>query len=316
MKKKKILITGSSGFTAGHFMDYLGISGISDDRIFAADRKSGLCGMRKRHFIKVDLLDKGQVSRMLKKIKPDLIFHFAGLNFSRDYDGLLRGNLFTTNNLLDAVVRNGLEPRILVIGSAAEYGIAGNSKKPIRETEPLAPITPYGVSKAAQTMLALQYCSSSGLYIVAARTFNLIGPGQTSALVCGSIVGQMKAICTGKAKTDNKLMIGNTHTKRDFVDVRDAVRAYWQLLACKQNISGQVFNVGSGQSHSIRDVIEILFKYCGRKIPLEQRTNKVRRNDLSAQVADLTRIKAAIGWKSEVTIKRSLIDMYESMTSG
>ena len=194
MKKNNILITGSSGFTAGHFMDYLAVSGISDDRIFAADMAPGPCGMRKGHFIKVDLLDKGQVSRMLKKADPGLIFHFAGLNFSRDYDRLLRGNFFTTNNLLDAVVRNGMGPRILVIGSSAEYGIAGNSKKPIKETEPLAPITAYGVSKAAQTMLALQYHSAYGLYIVVARSFNLIGPGQTSALVCGSIVGQVKAI--------------------------------------------------------------------------------------------------------------------------
>ncbi len=313
MNKKKILITGSNGFTARHFLDYLDISGISDSQIFTADKESGLSGMHRQHFIKVDLLDKGQVSGMLKKIKPDLIFHFAGLNFSRDHEELLRGNLFTTNNLLDAVVRNGLEPRILVIGSAAEYGIAGNSKRPIRETEPLAPITPYGVSKAAQTMLALQYCSAFGLYVVIARSFNLIGPGQTSALVCGSIAGQVKAICIDKTKADNKLIIGNTHTKRDFVDVRDAVRAYWQLLTCKRNISGQVFNVGSGEANSIRDVIEILFKYCGREIPLEQRADKVRRNDIPAQVADLTRIKAAIGWESTIPIEKSLKDMYESL---
>ncbi len=312
MKKKKILITGSNGVTARHLMDHLGISGISDDRIFAADRESGLCGMRKRHFIKVDLLDKGQTSRMLKKIKPDLIFHFAGLNSSRDYDGLLRGNLFTTNNLLDAVVRNGLEPRILVIGSAAEYGIAGNSKRPIRETGPLAPITPYGVSKAAQTMLALQYHSAFGLYIVVARSFNLIGPGQTPDFVCGSIVSQVKAICAGKTRAD-RLIIGNTHTKRDFVDIRDAVRAYWRLLTCGRDLSGQVFNVGSGQAHSIRDVAEILFKYCGREIPIEQRADKVRRNDIPAQVADLTRIKSAIGWKSSISVERSLKDMYEDM---
>jgi len=313
MNKKKILITGSNGFTARHFLDYLDISGISDSQVFTADRESGLSGMRRQHFIKVDFLDKGQVSSMLKKVKPDLIFHFAGLNFSRDYEELLRGNLFTTNNLFDAVVRNGLEPRILVIGSAAEYGIAGNSKKPIGETEPLAPITPYGVSKAAQTMLALQYCSAFGLYIVIARSFNLIGPGQTSALVCGSIVGQVKAICTDKTKANNKLIIGNTHTKRDFVDVRDAVRAYWRLLTCKRNISGQVFNVGSGQANSIRDVIEILLEYCGRDIPLERRADKVRRNDIPAQVADLTKIKAAIGWESTIPIEKSLKDMYESL---
>ncbi|MDD5680404.1 MAG: GDP-mannose 4,6-dehydratase [Candidatus Omnitrophica bacterium] len=313
MNKEKILITGSGGFTAGHFMDYLGISGISDDRIFSADREPNLCGLQRRHFIKVDLLDKAQTSHMLKKIRPDLIFHFAGLNSSRDYDGLLRANLFTTNNLLDAVIQNGMNPRILVIGSAAEYGLAGNSKKPIRETVPLAPITPYGVSKAAQTMLALQYCSAFGLYIVIARSFNLIGPGQTSALVCGSIVRQVKVICTGMAKANKKLIIGNTHTKRDFVDVRDAVRAYWQLLACKRNISGQVFNVGSGQANSIRDVVKILLKYCGRDIPLEQQPGKIRQIDIPVQIADVSKIKAAIGWESMIPIERSLKDMYESL---
>lgn len=312
MNNKKILITGSNGFTARHFMRYLDLSGVDGTQIFAADRKPEPAGARGRHFIKIDLLDKGQVSRMLRKVKPDLIFHFAGLNSSRDYEELLRGNLFTTHNLLDAVVRNEFSPRILIVGSAAEYGIAGSSKNPIRETSSIAPVTPYGVSKAAQTMLALQYQRSFGLYIVVARSFNLVGPGQTTGLVCGSIVNQVKAICTGKAKAD-KLVVGNTHTKRDFVDVRDAVRAYWQLLACRRNISGQVFNIGSGRSNSIRGVIGILLKYCGRDIPLERHPGKIQGVDVPVQVADVTKVKATIGWKSTIPIEKSLKDMYEDL---
>jgi GDP-4-dehydro-6-deoxy-D-mannose reductase len=313
MNSEKILITGANGFTAGHFLDFLRLSGVSEDRIFGADREAGLSSVRWRHFIKADFLDKKQVLNMLRKVKPGLIFHFAGLNFGSDHNELLRSNVFTTNNLLEALVKIGLKSRVLIVGSSAEYGIAGGSKDPIDETTPLAPITPYGISKAVQTTLALRYYSSFGLYIVIARSFNLTGPGQSTDLVCGSIVSQVKAICTGKAKTD-KLILGNTDTERDFIDVRDAVSAYWQLLTSEKNIAGQVFNVGSGKSNSIRHVTEILFKYCGRKIRLEQRKDKVRQNDIPTQVADITKIKTAvIGWKSTIDIERSLIDMYESI---
>jgi GDP-4-dehydro-6-deoxy-D-mannose reductase len=122
----------------------------------------------------------------------------------------------------------------------------------------------------------------------------------------------MKRVCAGRGHP-GKIIVGNLHTKRDFVDVRDAVRAYWQLLTCKKDISGQVFNIGSGHAYSVRDVIAELFKYCGRKIEIEQRVSKVRTNDIPFQVADVRKIKRVTGWTGKISIERSLKDMYESI---
>ena len=309
---KKILITGVTGFTGRHLLDFLRSLGINRGDIFGID-KEGPCGATGFRFIKSDLSDKLQTLRVLKKVKPGLIFHLAGINFGKKYDELLCSNILMTNNLLEALVHSGLGARILIIGSAAEYGMAGGSRKPINESAPIMPVTPYGVSKAAQSMLALQYSQEFGLYVVIARPFNLIGPGQTANLVCGSIVSQMKRSCAGKERP-GKIIVGNLHTKRDFIDVRDAVRAYWQLLTCRKDISGQVFNIGSGRAHSVQDVIDKLSKYCGRKIEIEQRVSKVRTNDIPFQVADVRKIKRVIGWTGKIPIERSLKEMYESIT--
>lgn len=311
MKKQKILITGAGGFTAKHFLDFLRASGVDDDLIFGTDMKSGAHSIGARRFIKADLLSKKEVADLLKKVRPDLIFHFAGINSGDDHNKLMLGNVFTTNNILEAVVKAGLRARILVIGSAAEYGIAAGAYKPIKETEGLKPITPYGVSKAAQTILALQYHRSFGTYVVVARPFNLIGAGQPAHLVCGSIVSQLRAISDGRAKS-GKLILGDIDRERDFIDIRDAVSAYWQLLTSKKDISGQVFNVGSGRSSSVRCIIEILSRHCDMKISVESRKDKIRRVDVQKQAADISKIKAAIGWRSAISMERSVIDMYES----
>ena len=312
MSKKRVLITGVNGFTAGYFLDFLRLSGVDSGYIFGTDRAKDASGAHRCRFIKADLLDKKEALNVLKKSRPDLIFHFAGLNFGGDHNELMRGNVFTTNNLLEAVIKSRLKSRVLVIGSAAEYGISGAPGIPIKETAPLNPVTPYGVSKAAQTILALQYHSLYGLYVVIARPFNLIGPGQTPNLVCGSIVRQIKNICVGR-RPSAKLIVGNLDSGRDFVDIRDAVRAYWLLLNSGKNMAGEVFNVASGRSTPIKRVLGILFKYCGKKIPVERRKEKIKRGDIKAQSADISKIKKAVGWKSSIGPGTSLKDMYESV---
>jgi len=309
---KTLLITGVNGFTGRYFIDYIR-SLNSDIKIVGIDSKEKGSGKNDNfRFIKCNLLNKRRIDSIIGRVYPDYIFHFAGLNFSRDYRELLNHNVFSTKSLLDAVTNTRCKPRVLIIGSAAEYGPVSQKEQPVSESTPLRPVTAYGVSKAVQNLLALQYYSEFGLSIVIARTFNIIGPGQTTRLVCGSIVKQIKDICLNKAKT-NKLIIGNLHTKRDFIDIRDVVRAYWKLMMCKKTISGEIFNIGSGKSHSIRDIIDILFRHCGREIAIEQKTERIRKKDIPVQIADIKKIRNMVGWKPLISIESSLREMYASI---
>ena len=308
---KKILITGISGFTGRYFINFLNTLKLNM-KIFGIDKNSLLSKSNNFQFIKSDLLNRKRIFNIIKNVKPNYVFHFAGLNFSKDYRKLLKHNVLAAKNLLDAMVYDENKSRILIIGSAAEYGIVPQKEQPVSESSPLRPVTPYGVSKAVQNLLALQYYSEFGLRIVIARTFNIIGPGQTTRLICGSIVKQIKDICLNKAKT-NKLIIGNLHTKRDFIDIRDVVRAYWKLMMCKKTISGEIFNIGSGKSHSIRDIIDILFRHCGREIAIEQKTERIRKKDIPVQIADIKKIRNMVGWKPLISIESSLRKMYVSI---
>ncbi|MFA5339145.1 MAG: GDP-mannose 4,6-dehydratase [Candidatus Omnitrophota bacterium] len=305
---KKVLVTGVSGFTGRYFVDLAGKMRPGTVKIFGVDKKCFPGSPENFKFIRSDLLDKGSISKIIGDTRPDYILHLSALLFSKDHEDLLKYNVLATKNIFDAVIEKGLSPRILVIGTSGEYGISSRNI-PLKETGPLAPITPYGLSKAAQTLLALQYHQGYGLDIVIARPFNLIGPGQTSQLVCGSIVNQIKDMGP-KGRRKGRLLIGNLHTSRDFIDVRDAVRAYWMLMACKKPVAGEIFNVGSGKPHSVREIVKILSGLCGRKFSVEQRKDKVMKKDIPAQTADITKIKALTGWKPEIPIGASLMDMY------
>lgn len=305
---KKILITGVNGFTGAYFLDFLKEQELNL-RIFGIDKNSFSNKNKNFEFIKTNLCNRKRAVSVIKDIKPDYIFHFAGLNFSNDYRSLFDYNVFATMSLLDAVVNSKNKPRILIIGSAAEYGIVSPNEQPISESVPLRPVTPYGVSKAVQDLVALQYRTKFGLDIVIARTFNIIGPGQTSQLICGSIVEQIRNSCSTKKK-NNKLMVGNLYTKRDFIDIRDVVRAYWKLMTSKKVKSGEVFNVGNGKSYSVIDIIRILFKISKRNIPIKQVTQRIRKNDIPVAVADIEKIKKIVDWRPIIPIETSLREMY------
>ena len=308
---KTILITGVCGFTGKHFVDYIKDLGLDINIIGIDVKKSKLNSKRHFRFIKCDLLDKKRISSIVRKICPDYIFHFAGVNFSNNYKRLLDYNVIATLNLLDAAVKNKTKstPRILIVGSSAEYGITPLNKQPIIESIALRPVTPYGVSKASQDLLSLQYYFQHGLHIVLARPFNIIGPGQPSRFICGSLVGQIKNMQSNKT---SRLIVGNLHTKRDFVDIRDVVKVYWMLLRTKKNISGEVFNIGSGKAYSIREIVEMLLSYCSFTVKIKQKREIIRLNDIPYQRASIAKIKRTIKWHPEIPIKASLKDMLKT----
>ena len=188
-----------------------------------------------------------------------------------------------------------------------EYGRVAPGDLPIREAQPLRPDSPYGVSKVTQDMLGLQYFLSRGLPVIRVRPFNHIGPRQTRRFVAPAFASQIAAIEVGKQPPVMK--VGNLSASRDFTDVRDVVRAY--VLALEHGEPGEVYNIGSGASHSIRSLLDRLLSLSTVNISIETDTTRLRPADVPDVVCDASRLRAATGWQPRVTFDQSLSDLLD-----
>lgn len=239
-----ILITGASGFVGKHLINYL--------RLHQEDRCIGLSRTQLKNSDNVicNLTDRKQVDRILKQLKPALIYHMAG-SFSNDYETDFNSNVVSTKNLLDSIAEQHLSTRILLMGSAAEYGEVEAAKNPVTEEQPLKPISIYGWTKAAQTQLASVYFNTHGIETVVARTFNLAGDGASEQLFIGRIKQQINAVLTGKAK---RISVGHLDAIRDYLDINQACEMY-RVIATKGR-AGEIYNVASGIPVTMRDMLK------------------------------------------------------------
>jgi GDP-4-dehydro-6-deoxy-D-mannose reductase len=199
------------------------------------------------------------------------------------------------------------EARVLVAGSAAEYGLAYEEELPITEEQPLRPLSPYGVTKVAQSLLAAQVALRQELVVVRTRSFNLTGPGEPETLVCAAFASQLVEI---ERRTRAPILrVGNLESLRDFVDVRDAVRAY--ALVAERGMNGAVYNVASGRAVAIEDVLERLRLLSGVDAHIEEEPARRVVWDVRAQRGDATRLRVELGWTAEVDLETSLADLLE-----
>lgn len=302
-----IIITGASGFTGKHMIHYLkGVIG-NDDSIYGLSHSRDININEECEYFYCDLLNKEIVGETLSSIKPDIIVHLAGRN-SGTLQDLLNTNCIGTKNLLEAIYLEKKHPRTLIIGSSAEYGYPGC--RPIDEATPIFPVSDYGISKAGSSFIASKYNLQKNLPIAIARPFNIIGPGQPSSFVCGKITEQ---IAIQKKKSIINLSLGNIDSKRDFIDVRDVVRAYWAIISDKDffdKCNGKIFNIGTGTSYSIREIFAILDE-------MSELNGKIRVNSTDTkdpipyQSCDNSLLKESFQWNPNITIKKTLIDMIE-----
>ncbi len=266
---KKALITGISGFVGPYLKKELEANGY---KVYGMDRHGS-----EKHVLKCDITDYSSVYNIIKKTRPDYIFHLAG--FSSVSKSFVEPelchdiNVNGTKNLLDAVVSHKLKPRILIVSSADIYGEP--EYMPIDEKHPVRPVSPYGVSRAEQEKLALSY----DLPIIISRSFNHTGPGQSDRFVIPSMRKQI-----GDAKDGASIYVGNLECIRDFSDVRDVVRAY-RILAEKGK-PGEIYNVGSGKGINLRELLMRLIKDSGKDIKVVMEKKRLRKNDISRQVCD------------------------------
>jgi GDP-4-dehydro-6-deoxy-D-mannose reductase len=307
------LITGVGGFAGSHLADHLLALPDADSEVWGCD----LTGLRRPYHpnglrvLAADLRDPAAARALIDRVRPDRIYHLAGQAFvGSSWDdpwATLETNLRSQVNLFEAILASRLAPRILIVGSADEYGRVSAAELPIRETCPLRPDSPYAVSKAGQDLLGLQYYLSHDLPVVRVRPFNHIGPRQNKNFVAPAFATQIAAIEAGVQPP--VLRAGNLDSRRDFTDVRDVVRAY--ALALEQGEPGEVYNIGSGRARSIRDLLDALRRLSGAAIEVEFDPARLRPSDVPELVCDASRFRARTGWEPRIPFEQSLRDLLD-----
>ncbi len=306
---KKALITGICGFTGGHLTEYLAGLGIE---VYGLDLPSARTEFND-HLEDVakiyhgDINNRDVLSEVIGSIKPDYLFHLAGLITSNDLQSLFKINVLGTKNVLDAILN--FETKVLVPGSAAEYGAVPEDKLPIHETTALYPISNYGISKVAQTLLAFQYFFNHQCQVYIARPFNIFGPGEPENLVCSTIAQQIAKNEQRKGNAERVVSVGNIESKRDFIDVRDVAEAYWSII--NKGAPGEIYNVCSAKACSIRDILNSFQELSKRTFKIKQDPHRMRAVDIPVSFGSNKKIKDTTGWYPKKNLSETLFDLLE-----
>lgn len=261
------------------------------------------------NLIEADWTDPFSTHNIIAAVRPDRIFHLAAQSFvPTSWNApaeTIRLNALMQLNIFEAVRREKLDPRIHIAGSSEEYGYVKPEELPIKETNPLRPLSPYAVSKVTQEMLAYQYFRSFGLKNIVTRGFNHTGPRRGHVLVTSNFAKQIAEIEAGKRPP--VMLVGDLSSKRDWVDVRDMVRAYW--LALEKCEPGEVYNIGSGVARAVGDVLNILLSFTEVKIEVRQDPARLRPSDVKILQADVTKFRQATGWEPRIPFEQTLLDL-------
>jgi GDP-4-dehydro-6-deoxy-D-mannose reductase len=210
--------------------------------------------------------------------------------------------------LLEEIRRLKPVPRFLAVGSSEEYGLVRPEELPIRETNPLRPMSPYAVSKVAQDMMGYQYFMSYGLPIVRARAFNHEGPRRGEVFVTSNFARQVAEIEAGLREP--VIFVGDLKPRRDYSDVRDIVRGYWKLL--EHGVPGEVYNLCSGRSWAIQQVLDFFLDQSRVKgITVQKDPARLRPSDVMVLEGDPSKIRNATGWQVEIPFEQTLRDLLE-----
>lgn len=309
---KKVLITGVTGFAGSYLAELLSV----DDQIeifgtYLSDASlANIITVRERmNLNKIDLLDAKNVAEYIAKIRPDEIYHLAALTSPADSirnpTDTMMNNITAEIHILDAVVSAELHNcRIQVTSSADIYGRVAPEDLPIDEDTPLRPLNPYAVSKIAQDYLGLQYFLSHKLQVVRVRPFNHIGPRQSPNFVVPAFAKQIAEI--EKKGKEPIIKVGNLEAKKDFTDVRDMVKAY--ALIMEHGDAGDVYNIGSGRTIQIKELLEKLLSFSSKTIAVEEDQERFRPTEVAEFVCDSAKMQQITHWKPEISCTKTLED--------
>ena len=306
----KALITGVTGFVGSHLAELLLEK---DVEVFGTRRwRSPLNNVNhikdKINFINCELRDSKSTYDAINEVKPDVIYHLAAQSFVPASFELptdtIMVNVIGTVNLLEAIRKSKIDPIIHVCSSSEVYGDVKKEEVPIKETNPLRPSSPYGVSKAAEDLLGQQYHQSYGLKTLITRMFTHTGPRRGQVFVVSAFAKQIAEIEKNTKKPI--LYAGNLDSIRTFADVRDAVKAYWLLTKkCKP---GEVYNIGGKRTMTIREMLDMLLSMTDKKIKVEIDKKLLRPSDVTLQIPCIEKFVNATGWEPEIPFEKTLKD--------
>jgi GDP-4-dehydro-6-deoxy-D-mannose reductase len=305
--QQRVLITGASGFAGRHLATYAAQQGAL---VYALSRRE--LNVPTGIAIQVDLAQAESVAQAVQLCQPDYVFQLAAQTpanalIKDDRDWLMTNPLITLN-VLEAVRLHRPQARILVVSSSSIYGHVAEHALPIHEDAPLHPTTMYGVSKASQELVAIRYVEEYGLDIMRARPFNQLGPGEPRAMLTSTLAAQVADIAAGRALPTVRMR--HRATRRDFTDIRDAVRAYWQIA--ERGLRGDVYNICSGVATPIGEIAAQLIDIAGVSADIEE-TESVRGvNDILVQAGSHAKLTQAVGWKPQYDLRTSLADLLGS----
>ena len=310
----RVLITGITGFVGSHLTE------------FALERGADVIGalrwrsktehiehLRERvSLVECDLRDLLSVRTVLEQARPDYIIHLAAQSFVhaswQTPTETFYTNVVSQMNLFEVMRQLNSAARFLVIGSSEEYGLVEPHELPIRETNPLRPLSPYAVSKVAQDLMGFQYFKSYGMHIVRSRAFNHTGPRRGETFATSNFAKQVAEIEAGLREP--VVRVGDLKPTRDFSDVRDVVRGYWALL--ERGTPGEVYNLCSGVDWSIERVLNFLIGQTKvPRIEIRQDPARLRPSDVPILRGSAEKIEKAVGWRPTIALEKTLTDLLD-----
>jgi GDP-4-dehydro-6-deoxy-D-mannose reductase len=311
----RVLITGITGFAGSHLADYV-LENHPEIKVFGLvrwrSRMENILHIQGRiQLIEADLKDMSSLKKSLAESKPDRIFHLAAQSFVPT-SWKCPAETFSINalgqiHLFEAILSLGMAPKIHVAGSSEEYGLVNSDEIPMKETNPLRPLSPYAVSKVAQDLLGWQYFKSYGLKVVRTRGFNHTGPRRGEVFICSNFAKQIVEI--EKKKREPVLLVGNLEARRDFTDVRDIVRGYW--LCLEKGLEGEVYNIGTGKTYSMKEILEMLLAISNIDVKIEVDPQRLRPSDVPVLLSDSSKFRKLTGWEPKIPLRQSLQDLLD-----
>jgi GDP-4-dehydro-6-deoxy-D-mannose reductase len=309
----RALITGITGFAGSHLAEYL-LAEHPDVEVFGTyrwrSRMDNVEHFRSRvKLLEADLRDYTSMYNALERSRPDFIFHLAAQSFVPSSwtapNETLTTNISGQTNLFEAIRSLHLDPVVQIACSSEQYGLVLPDEVPIKETNPLRPLSPYAVSKVAQDYLGYQYFQSYGLKAIRTRGFNHTGPRRGQVFVTSNFCSQVAAIELGLQEP--VIRVGNIEAIRDFTDVRDMVRAYW--LAVNHGKPGEVYNIATGSGIRIRELLNRIIALADVEVKIEVDPDRLRPSDVEILIGDSSKFRADTGWEPRIPFEQTLQDL-------